>query len=107
MQEFFATSDEAIFGGIIATGLISGTAFVPTAAEAAKMSKADTVALKEATAACKAEAKGKKVKWLSRRKYVNQCVAEALKGRPDIDVNQLLKDHPDMKDLPKEQFDAN
>lgn len=81
----------ALFAGIIATGLISGTAFVPTPAEAAKMSKADTVALKEATVACKAEAKDKKVKWLARRKYVYQCVAEALKGRPSIDVNEVRR----------------
>lgn len=47
------------------------------------------------------------VKWLWRRKYVNQCVAEALRGRPNMDVNQLLKDHPDMKDLPREQFDVS
>ena len=88
----------ALFAGIIATGLISGTAFVPTPAEAAKMSKADTVALKEATVACKAEARGKKVKWLARRKFVYQCVAEALKGRPSIDIWQLRRG-VDMKSL--------
>jgi hypothetical protein len=85
----------------------SGGALMRTPAEAAPVSQADKAAVKQAIVACKAEAKGKKVKWLSRRKYVNQCVAEALKGRPDMDVNQLLKDHPDMKDLPKEQFEAN
>ena len=100
----FAT---ALFTCIIAMVLASGTALMPTPAEAASMSKADQVALKEAIIACKAEARGKKVKWLARRKYVNHCVAEALKGRPDIDVIQLLKDHPDMKDLPVEQFDPN
>jgi hypothetical protein len=100
----FAT---ALFTCIIAMVLASGTALMPTPAEAASMSKADQVALKEAIIACKAEARGKKVKWLARRKYVNHCVAEALKGRPDIDVIQLLKDHPDMKDLPMEQFDPN
>jgi hypothetical protein len=50
------------------------------------MSKADKVALKEAIIACKAEARGKKVKWLARRKYVNHCVAQALKDRPNIDT---------------------
>ncbi|MGV7216629.1 hypothetical protein [Bradyrhizobium sp. UFLA05-112] len=34
--------------------------------------KAEKVALKQAIVACKAEAKGRKVNWLSRRKYVNQ-----------------------------------
>jgi len=97
----FAT---ALFTCIMAMILASGTALMP--AEAASMSKADKVALKEAIIACKAEARGKKVKWLARRKYVNHCVAEALKDRPNIDVIQLLKNHPDMKDLPMEQWDA-
>jgi hypothetical protein len=97
----------ALFTCIIATVLAGGTALMPAPAEAASMSKADKVALKEAIITCKAEARGKKVKWLARRKYVNHCVAEALKGRPNIDVIQLLKDHPDMKDLPMEQWDAN
>jgi hypothetical protein len=97
-----------LFTCLIAVALGGGgAALMRTPAEAAPVSQADKAVIKQAIVACKAEAKGKKVKWLSRRKYVNQCVAEALKGRPDIDVNQLLKDHPDMKDLPKEQFDAN
>ncbi len=60
----------ALSAGIIATVLVSGTAFMPAPAEAAKMSKADRVALKEATVACKAEARGKKVRWLARHKFV-------------------------------------
>jgi hypothetical protein len=96
----------ALFMCIIATVLASGTALMPTPAEAASMSRAEKVALKEAIISCKAEAKGKKVKWLARRKYVNHCVAQAL-NRPTIDVIQLLKNHPDMKDLPMEQWDAN
>jgi hypothetical protein len=99
----FAT---ALFTCIIAMVLASGTALMPTPSEAASLTKADKVALKQAIVACKAEAKGKKVKWLARRKYVNHCVVEALKGRPGMDVIQLLKDHPDMKDLPMEQWDA-
>ena len=96
----------ALFTCIFAMVLASGTALMPAPAEAASMSKADKVALKEAIIACKAEARGKKVKWLARRKYVNHCVAQALKDRPSIDVIQLLKNHPDMKDLPMEQWDA-
>jgi hypothetical protein len=95
----------ALFTCIIATVLAGGTALMSAPAEAASMSKAEKVALKEAIISCKAEAKGKKVKWLARRKYVNHCVAQAL-NRPTIDVIQLLKNHPDMKDLPKEQWDA-
>ena len=105
MMSRFATT---LFTCMIATALGGGgAALTRTPAEAAPVSNADKAALKQAIVACKAEAKGKKVKWLSRRKYVNQCVAENLKGRPNIDVNQMLKDHPDMKDLPKEQFDAS
>ena len=44
-------------------------AVMPWPAEAASPSKADKAALKRAIVACKAEAKGKKIKWLSRRKY--------------------------------------
>ena len=94
----------ALFACLI---LASGTALVPTPAKAESLSKADKVALKEAIIACKSEAKGKKVKWLARRKYVSQCVAEALKARPNVDVVQLLKDHPEMKYLPAEKWDAN
>src|SRR6202158_3758227 len=96
----------ALFTCIFAMVLASGTALMPAPAEAASISKAEKVALKEAIISCKAEAKGKKVKWLPRRKYVNHCVAQAL-NRPTMDVIQLLKNHPDMKDLPMEQWDAN
>jgi hypothetical protein len=92
----FAT---ALSAGIIATVLVSGTAFMPVPAEAAKMSKADRVALKEATVACKAEARGKKVRWLARRKFVNICVAKALKGHPSMNPLQLSREHPNMKGL--------
>ena len=76
-------------------------------AKPAPVSKADKVALKTAIVACKAQAKDQKVKWLARRKYVNNCVTEALKGRPHIDVIEVLKNHPDMKDLPMEKYDAS
>ena len=83
---------------MIAMVLAIGTALVPLPAAAARVSKADEIALKQAIVACKAEAKGKKMGWLAGRKYVNKCVAEALKGRPNVNVNQMLKDHPDMKE---------
>ncbi len=50
---------------------------MPTPAETASPSKPDKAALKRAIVACKAEAKGKKIKWLSRRKYVNIRAADA------------------------------
>jgi len=34
-------------------------------------------------------------------------VKEALKDRPHIDVMDVLKKHPDMKDLPMENYDAS
>jgi hypothetical protein len=69
----FAT---ASFAGIIATVLVSGIAFMPIPAEAAKMSNAERVALEKATAACKVEAKGMKFSWhwRKRQKYVQNCI---------------------------------
>ena len=65
----------ALFAGIIATVLVSGTAFMPTPAEAA-MSAADKAALKEKTAECTKQAKDQKLGWLARRKFVKSCVAK-------------------------------
>jgi len=75
-------------------------------AESARMTNADKVALKQAAVACKAEAKGKKIKWLARRKYVNQCVVAALKDQPSMDIQRMLKEQPEMSDLPAEQWNA-
>jgi hypothetical protein len=38
--------------------------------------------LKDATVACKAEAKDQKMGWLARRRYVNNCVARTVKLTP-------------------------
>ncbi|MCP3387961.1 hypothetical protein NLM27_04115 [Bradyrhizobium sp. CCGB12] len=70
------------------------------------LTKAQKTVVKQAIVACKAETKGKKVAWLSRRKYVNHCVAEALKEHPNIDVIQILKQHPEMRDLPMDNWDS-
>ena len=51
----------ALCTAIVATVVVGGIALTPTPAEAAKMPSAEAVALKEATAACKAEAKEKKI----------------------------------------------
>ncbi|WP_245003962.1 hypothetical protein [Bradyrhizobium liaoningense] len=82
------------------------TVLAGTAAEAAALTKAEKVALKQAVVACKAEAKGKKIKWLSRRKYVNECVVTALKEHPSIDVARMLNEKPDLTDIPVEQWPA-
>ena len=91
---------KSVFSLVIVMSIGSAGAFAaaPTAAEKA--------ALKQAIASCKSEAKGKKVPWLQRRKYVKNCVIEALKDKPNIDVSTMLKDHPDMKNLPAESADA-
>ena len=94
----------ALFACLIAMTLARGTVLMPISAEAASISKADKIALKEAIVACKAEARGKKVKWLARRKYVNHCVADALKDHPNIDVSELLKKRPGLTNLPIEQW---
>ena len=75
----FAT---ALCAGIMATVVVGGTALTPTPAEAAKTSSAEAVALKEATAACKAEAKEKKIRWPASRKFVSDCVAKTVKLTP-------------------------
>ncbi|MGY4625545.1 hypothetical protein [Bradyrhizobium sp. USDA 4486] len=80
------------------------TALAGTAVEAVALTRAEKVALKQAIVACKAEAKGKKVKWLSRRKYVNQCVVTALKEHPSIDVARMLKENPALTNIPVEQW---
>ena len=91
---------KSVFSLVIVMTIGSAGAFAaaPTAAEKA--------ALKQAIASCKSEAKGKKVPWLQRRKHVKNCVIEALKDKPNIDVSTMLKDHPDMKNLPAESADA-
>ncbi|MFL6818058.1 MAG: hypothetical protein ACJ8EF_08940 [Bradyrhizobium sp.] len=83
--------------------LVAGATLTPVSAEAATISKAEKLAADEAIHACKSEAKGKKVAWLKRRKYVKRCVLEALKGRPTLDLNKLLRNHPVLK---REQWDA-
>jgi hypothetical protein len=90
---------------VIAIVVLAGDAvLISSPAEAARPSKAEKAALKQAIVACKAEAKGKKIKWLSRRKYVNNCVIEAMKYHPNIDVATLLKNYPKLTNLPLEQW---
>jgi hypothetical protein len=70
----FAT---ALCAGLFATVVVGGPTLTP--AEAAKTPSADAVALKETTAACKAEAKENKIRWPASRKFVSNCVAKAVK----------------------------
>ena len=87
----FAT---ALIAGTIATVLISGIAFMPTPADAAKLSNAERVALEKATAACKTEAKGMKFSWhwRKRQKYVQNCIIRtAVQADPSVDVWQIRR----------------
>src|SRR5262249_26969388 len=72
----------AFCAGVIATFAVGGTAFMSTPAHAATTPSADTAALKDATAACKSEAKEKKIGWPASRKFVSDCVAKAIKLTP-------------------------
>ena len=87
------------FVSIVATAILGGATMKPAFAQAEKLSKAQQVLLKHAIASCKSEAKAKKVKLLSRRQYVIDCV-QALKDRPQVNVPEVLKNHPDLKSLP-------
>ncbi|HKS85370.1 MAG TPA: hypothetical protein VJR71_07805 [Pseudolabrys sp.] len=85
---------------MVAAVFLGGAGLASTQAEAAKLSKADRIAINEATVACKAEAKGKHIRRPKSRSYVNSCVNEALKDHPNINVNQMDLEHKEMRQLP-------
>jgi hypothetical protein len=87
------------FASIVAAAFLGGATIMPAFAQVEKLSKADQVLLKHAIASCKSEAKTKKVKLLERRQFVIDCV-QALKDRPQVNVPEVLKNHPDLKNLP-------
>ena len=85
---------------ILVTGFLGGGALTPVfAQQPRKLSKAEQVALKHEIASCKSEAKHKRIRLRARRQYVVDCVS-ALENRPSIDVQKLLRNHPDLKGLP-------
>jgi len=88
-----------LFVNIVATAFLGGATMMPAFAQEKKLSKAEQAVLKHAIASCKSEAKSKKVKLLSRRQYVIDCV-QALKDRPQVNVQEVLKNHPDLEKLP-------
>ena len=81
----------ALIAGIIAA-VLSGIAFVPAPAEAAKLSDAERVALEKATAACKVEAKGMKFTWhwRKRQKYVQNCIIRSA-SQQGIDIWEIRR----------------
>jgi hypothetical protein len=74
------------------TAIVLGAAtLTPTTAEAGKTSGADAAALKEATAACKVEAKEKKIRWPASRNYVKSCITTALKEHPTMNISEVRR----------------
>ncbi|MFZ0053715.1 MAG: hypothetical protein WAL09_02685 [Pseudolabrys sp.] len=49
------------------------------------------IAVKQAIVACKAEAKGKKIRWPASRKFVSTCLSNALKDY-DLDIALLRRE---------------
>src|SRR3989454_12668263 len=89
----------------VAAVAISGIAFVPTPAEAAKLSNAERIALEKATAACKAEAKGMKFSWhwRKRQKYVQNCIIRSA-NRQGIDIWEV-RSRANMGGLPIQELE--
>lgn len=92
-----SNSARGLFVCVLATAFIGGAALAPTDAQAAKLSNADKIAIKQATVSCKAEARGKKIRWPKSRTYVKDCLKESLKDRPNVDLNKLDVDYRDMQ----------
>jgi hypothetical protein len=72
-----------IAAGVLGTVVVFSNAFMPIPANAASMSSADKAAIKEATLACKADAKERKIRWPASRKFVSNCVAMHVKLSPE------------------------
>ena len=75
----------------ITAALLVGMVLMPAAADAARLTKAEKVAWNRASVSCKAEAKAKKLGWFARRKFAKACIAESLKGYPNVNVEKLMK----------------
>lgn len=76
--------------GMIGVALVIGAGLMPTPTEAARLTKAEKAAWKQAKVACKEAAKGKKLGWLARRKLVTGCLQDTLKDYPGIDVEKRM-----------------
>jgi hypothetical protein len=82
----FAT---ALCAGLLAAAVVSGAALTP--ADAAKTPSGEAVTLKETTAACRAQAKEKKIRWPASRKYVKDCITTALKEHPTMNISEVRR----------------
>ena len=75
----------------LASALLTIVVLMPSTADAARLTKAEKVAWNRASVSCKAEAKAKKLGWFARRKFAKACIAESLKGYPNVNVEKLMK----------------
>ena len=62
-------------------------------AKAVKLTPAEIekISVKQATVACKAEAKGKKIRWPASRNYVKNCITTALKEHPTMNISEVRR----------------
>ena len=72
----------ALFVGFIVAVVVGGAALTAPVAQAARTSNDERFVLKATTAACKSEAREKKIRWPASGKYVNDCVAKPVKLKP-------------------------
>jgi len=81
---------KALFAGFMTAALVGGALFVSAPAEA-RMTAKNKAILKHTRLQCKAQAEKLQpvMGWFERRKFVSNCVIDALKDRPDIDPNDL------------------
>jgi hypothetical protein len=102
MMYRFATT---LIAGIVAAVLGSSVSFMPTPAQAAKLSNAERIALEKATAACKTEAKGMKFSWhwRKRQKYVQNCIIRSA-SKAGIDIWEV-RSRANMGGLPIQELD--
>ena len=93
------------FAAILIAGIVAAVAFMPIPARAAKLSNAERIALENATAACKAEAKGMKFSWhwRKRQKYVQNCIIRSA-SKQGIDIWEV-RSRANMGGLPIQELD--
>lgn len=75
--------------GIVGTAIVGIVAFMLTPISAKGLSKDTQAIYDHVKLQCKSEAKDKNLGLLQRRKYIANCVVDALKDRPDADPYDL------------------
>ena len=68
--------------GILAAIIGSGAGFISASAAAPTLSATDDLAIKEAIASCKAQAKEKKIRFPASRTFLRNCVTETIRNNP-------------------------